>query len=124
MISAWDVYWVMQLDTIGTSMVAAAILIAVASVFVAVASDGDAVWDDDKKIIYRPWLVVWTLGALLLAARVFLPSSQTAAAMFLVPKLTSPEVLEPVGAEARELYALAKKAIRNLAEDAPKDGEK
>jgi hypothetical protein len=51
----------------------------------------------------------------LLLAAIAAPSSRTAAAMILVPKLTSPEVMQPIGAEAKELYQLAKGALRNLA---------
>jgi hypothetical protein len=125
MISAFDVYLVMQLDRISSGVGAIAII---SSVFVAGSLVGwfiNADIDEDmsaaaKRLCLRfslvaaPLVIVWAL----------IPSSKTAAAMILVPALTSEEVVEPVAAEARELYGLAKDALRGLAErDEPKSGD-
>lgn len=52
-------------------------------------------------------------GLFSLAVSVFLPSTRTAAAMILLPALTSKEVTAPLSREAGELYELAKSALRN-----------
>lgn len=45
------------------------------------------------------------------------PSTSTVAAMIVLPKVTSPEALDALGKEGKELYGLAKKALTDLAED-------
>lgn len=113
MVTPWDVYWVLQLDSISAS--AAAVFIAsVIGIFISgfmwLMEPRDAA---ARKMLWR----CVTVGGIALAFGAFLPSSRTAAAMILVPKLTSPEVLEPVGKEAGELYRLAKSALKKLAAD-------
>lgn len=47
----------------------------------------------------------------------FMPGTKTIAAMVVLPKITSPQALDAMGNEAKELYGLAKDALRNLAGD-------
>ena len=55
---------------------------------------------------------------------VLMPNSKTIAAMYVVPAITSNKFIEPVGREAKEVYDLAKKALKNLAEDKDEDRSK
>jgi TRAP-type C4-dicarboxylate transport system permease large subunit len=48
---------------------------------------------------------------------VLIPSSATAAAMIVLSEITSKEVTEPLKGEAREIYQLAKDALKNIADD-------
>ena len=47
---------------------------------------------------------------------IMIPSKQTMAAMYILPKLTSKEFVEPVTAEAKEIYQLLKKALKEHAD--------
>ncbi len=119
MIDKWDVYWVMQMDSITASAVAAAVLCGAAGGFVGFIG----IEEDDSQL--RKWGVVFLIPAMFCAiAATFLPSSKTAAAMILVPALTLDQVIEPVSAEALELYALAKKALTKLADEPAKEEPK
>jgi hypothetical protein len=117
MISSFDVYLVMQLDDIrfAAFLLALAVFI-LGGVFLASSLDCD-----DRPGFWGPAMILaalslWTIDA-------FTPSSKTAAAMILVPAMTSDQVTEPLTAEAKELYALAKQALVNVAQkpaDPPK----
>lgn len=76
--------------------------------------------DDDYRMI-KVAKSILSISIPLLIIGTLLPSSRTAAAMIVVPALTSKEVVEPVAGEAKELYDLAKEALKNLAK--PKDKE-
>jgi hypothetical protein len=133
MVSAWDVYWVMQLDSISAgagflaflSGAGMAILWAWGGFLKSDACDyGEESWRYKKGVQLGKALHKWALAltavhALAFATAVLLPSSKTAAAMLVVPALTSDQVIEPATAEARELYGLAKQALTNLAEKKP-----
>lgn len=115
MVSPFDVYLVMQLDSIGSMF----LFFALVGSFVAVVlclfgsiEEEPAVLSWGRKV--AAFAILSTLASGLL------PSSKTAAAMILIPALTSEEVVAPVSAEARELYGLAKAALRNVAEREPK----
>lgn len=117
MVSAWDVYLVMQLDTIGAAAVVMTIVVGAFAALIGsfYLCEREQVW---------PSVLLFFLWLPLPLTATFLPSSKTAAAMILIPKLTSPEVLQPAGAEARELYDLAKQALRKVAQDEkPAEGD-
>lgn len=122
MITAWQIYWVMQLDDI--------------RIFIRFVFGGLAVgivafspfWLDEED-----WHVAvkrTAIGTLLmLFLSVMIPSTKTAAAMIVLPAITSDKVIETVTPEARELYELAKDALRSVSKkeaavDAPKDAAK
>jgi hypothetical protein len=128
MVSPFEVYLVMQLDSINALfglLAGASALLAGGWLFiVAMSTDFDfqaskeekkVRLDAAKKFSFRTFL----FGVACLVAAAFLPSTKTAAAMILIPALTSKEVVEPVATEAKELYGLAKEALRGLAERKP-----
>lgn len=118
MIDAWDVYWVMQLDSIGTLLLMLAIISIVAGILVSAISACIVYFDENDA--FRPGLRFGarclTAGIVVAMVNAVLPSSKTAAAMIVLPALTSDQVVEPLTAEARELYGLAKQALTNLSE--------
>lgn len=131
MVSPFDVYLVMQLDAIRGALGAFGLVASVGAAFVAIfcATEARSQWSWDKETLEdriarfagysktaKRVLVAGLLSGLL---SVGLPSSKTAAAMILIPALTSKEVVVPVAAEAKELYGLAKEALRGLAERKP-----
>lgn len=63
----------------------------------------------------RKWLVGSAVA--LICINTFMPGTRTIAAMVVLPKITSPQALDAMGNEAKELYGLAKDALRNLAGD-------
>ena len=115
MISPFEVYLVMQLDNVGKMFGIAFGILLVAVVLTAICffsakaarcdDDADSAWNIGKKLLW-PFVIVATVGTLI-------PSSKTAAAMIILPALTSKEVTEPLAAEGKELYALAKQALRD-----------
>lgn len=120
MVSAFEVYVVMQLDSIRAFFIGAAVIsggLGAGFLWVAALDECDKEPWAPKLKTKGTRLASWCVAALLCFS--VTPSSTTAAAMILVPALTSDEVVEPVGREAAELYGLAKKALTNLAEDRP-----
>lgn len=63
----------------------------------------------------RKWFV--SGAVLLICLNTFMPGTKTIAAMVVLPKLTSPQALDAMGSEAKELYDLAKGALKNLVGD-------
>lgn len=109
MIDAWDVYWVMQLDAVRVTLIILSTALGIVCTFATLHTFIEEVGFPHLKKLVAVW-------ALLMLAAAFTPSSKTAAAMIVVPALTSEEVVQPVSEEARELYGLAKDALRNLGE--------
>jgi hypothetical protein len=110
MISAFDVYLVMQLDSIKDAI--AAIMVALFCLVFA-----QVLFLIIEEVYSKALLI---LSSLLLVASItafsFIPSSKTAAAMMIIPKLTSLEAIETVNPEVKELYDLAKGALRGVVE--------
>lgn len=115
--SAWTVYWVLQLDSIRFVFVMLTILSLIAS-FLATVFGGLMITgygDEDKgngaKLLsYAKRL--WMAFVVSLLASNLIPSSKTAAAMIVLPALTSEEVVGTVKSEAKELYEMAKEALK------------
>lgn len=124
MISPFEVYLVLQLN----SLVGASVLIAIISACGATLAlilprmeyrpddDDIARWDRRAKKVLK-------IGSVALLLSVVVPSSKTAAAMFILPALTSDQVIEPVSREAKELYGLAKKALQNAVNEKPESAK-
>jgi hypothetical protein len=106
-ISAWDIYWVMQLDTIGGAAAFAAFLGLMLTMF------AWAAWVDKgiRTPITLP-VIVTVLWLPIVAAAIFIPSTKTAAMMVVVPRIANNEAIQR---EAGDLYGIAKDALRELA---------
>lgn len=72
--------------------------------------------DTPKAVITASRRLPWVIAAAV-CLNTFIPNTRTIAAMIVLPKLTSPAALDAMGGEAKELYNLAKDALRNLASD-------
>lgn len=128
LITAWDVYWVMQLDNILKMVGGLQIFLVVALVVIGFAAlvaqiemyNEEARAAFHKKTVLLGKVTGFGLGFMSLLSGL-LPSSKTAAAMIILPALTSEEVVEPLSREAGEIYKLAKIGLTNLVtEDAAK----
>lgn len=109
MISAWDVYWVMQLDSIRFGVILfSAILCAVSGVLFFIAAE------EGSKKQAKTFGVSAISGAFLLFSAAFIPETKTAAAMIILPAVTSEEAVNIVKPEAKELYELTKDALRSV----------
>lgn len=132
MITAWQIYWVMQLDSIGCFVFAAFVISLVcggcAFLFAAIhAGDDHWSWNCDRigqRQDFRRTLYRW--GRLAIAASLvcglaaaLIPSTKTAAAMIVIPAVANNEAIQH---EAGDLYGIAKDALRELAR--PKPAEK
>lgn len=116
MISAFDVYLVMQLGSIKSALCGLEIL---SVIFIAALCFVSFLLLSSKDTL-PPFIfkgLRWAFGTLVasLSINAFTPTPQTAAAMYLLPTLTSPEVVSELKPEAKELYQLAKDALRGLA---------
>jgi len=107
MITAWDIYWVMQLDAIRAVILA----LAVASGAVAGAAGltGGIEGNEDAKRAAKKAARVCFVAAMVTA---LIPSTKTAAAMIVLPAVVNNETIQ---AEAGDLYNIAKEALRALA---------
>lgn len=123
MITAWDIYWVMQLDAIGAvvSFIAISLCLITAIAFVLgginkyEASEWPSISEGKKELglarqAYAKRMLLPAATLLLLSA--LTPSTKTAAAMLIIPKIANSEVIRR---EADDLYTIAKEAMRNLA---------
>lgn len=121
-ISAWDIYWVMQLDSINLLMT---IILFFAGGFCiclwfSATMDADCskihpesaiskqqASDAVTKFSAAKRIATFALPLALIVA--FLPSSKTAAAMYVIPAIANNETLR---SEAGDLYKLAKEALK------------
>lgn len=114
MITPWEIYWVLQLDSIRACLVTVAVLsgpVAALTLFIgAMARDcmdlSDESWARAKRMVKR--LTVTLCVSLALAS--LLPSTKTAAAMIIVPKIVNSLTIQH---EAGDIYNLAKQALRD-----------
>lgn len=114
MISAWQVYLVMQMDNFISAFVVISLLSVLAIIFIFFAFE-DVHPNEAAKII-KMIKILACVGILSSIPPIFMPSTKTLAAMLILPAITSDKTLETVTPEAKELYSLAKDTLRNLGE--------
>jgi uncharacterized membrane protein YdcZ (DUF606 family) len=108
-ISPFEIYLVLQLDSIISAMMTAAIIGSVGVGFHALFVGVNNADGFSAKLTPTPrWAFVAVAVAFLVAT--FAPSSKTAAAMIILPPIVN-EGLPAIGDEARELYELARDAL-------------
>lgn len=117
MISAWEVYLFMQAESVTIGLILISIAIAVTAGVQAMHIDLSS--RNSEGDFSAPKRKLWT-ATILFSVAAFIPSRETIAAMYIVPKLTSNEVVEPVTKEAKELYGLFKDALIDLADKGEK----
>ena len=111
MISAWQVYLVMQLDRIGTLLAIVAIASILGFLFVCVFVEDQPSNDERARKALKSFALV---SAIFAPLWIVVPSSKTVAAMIVLPAITSDRAIETIAPEARELYELAKEALRGM----------
>lgn len=115
MISAFNIYLVMQLDSIRTFFFIGGVVSFAGSFALFCAPSFE-----DPKPKYPLKLLV-SLAAFLVLIYALLPSTKTAAAMIVIPRILNNETVQ---SEAAELYAIAKDALREAAgKKHPKEAE-
>lgn len=117
----FQVYLLLQMDSLNTAL---GIILLMLSLLLVVLTFHACMegWDYyEGKSIYKKcaWAFLVTLPLATLC-----PSTKTVAAMIVLPRVTSPQALDAMGKEGQELYALAKKALENLADDKKKEDGK
>jgi hypothetical protein len=143
MVSAWQVYWVMQLDSIGSNLVFVLCILFFAALAATIAAivHGSAdpsglsgyFEEEAKRMLSKAPALKRLASKLILAFFVLLivvtalPSSKTAAAMIILPAVTSDKVIDSAKGEVKELLGLTKDALRGLNPDnhkpKPADGK-
>lgn len=121
MISPWEIYLVLQLDTIGTTLGVTSALLGVSALVA-------GLWGGFEKSMSNSfpelemskrerangdrlhgWAKRLAIFAVpILALNALLPSSKTAAAMIIIPAIANNETIQK---EAADLYGLAKEAL-------------
>lgn len=133
MITAWEIYWVLRLDDIG-------FFFGVVAVFcILIGAIGTIAWrvasafgtDDEEAKVFANAVsiapLILVIGVLSGVVNTFIPSSKDAAAMIVLPAITSDSAIEAIEPEAREILELAKDALRGIApqkDASAKDGDK
>jgi hypothetical protein len=124
--SPFLVYLLFQADSIGAMFAAFASITGIAGVLFLVGSfESICSWDDKEvlaqsKINRAKYAKRLIPIAMVLATAAFLvPSPKTIAAMIVLPKITSPQAIDTMSKESRDIYDLAKKALTKLADDKP-----
>jgi len=105
------VYLLFQADSISFAMMFIALVAGLAFVIalsLRPIAKSEAGKDEAAAIAYRMCRVVMWVCPLLIAAGIFMPSSKTIAAMIVLPKITSPQAIDTVSKESRDIYELAK----------------
>lgn len=132
MITAWQIYWVMQLDSIGGMLTFTAIVCGVAVLFLWVwgaiekaCSSNSPEMELSKReaargvALHRSAKPLTILAGILLLANAFIPSTKTAAMMLVIPAVANNQAIQR---EAGDLYGIAKDALRELARPKPEKG--
>lgn len=110
--SPFTVYLIMQADALGV-LVGVVFFFGMVFLiylwFIRVMDDDESTSDSVKRLCRNLAVVVTTAGILM----VTVPSSKALAVIYVLPQLTS----EPAQAEMREVYDLAKEALRELSKE-------
>lgn len=126
-ISMWDIYWVMQMDNIAAFLSVTGTVIFL-TFWLTVSIGCSESYLSTKEFYSQPLIKRLAIGVtcysvMAMTLSAFLPSSKVLAAMLLIPPLTTPQVMEPLGTEAKELYLLAKGALKSVATKEEKEDE-
>jgi hypothetical protein len=120
--SPFLVYLLFQADSIGDALGFIAALAGVAliiSIPVRIAAKATLDTDEVSPLVHRACGVANLVCPFLIAAGILMPSTKTIAAMIVLPKITSPQAIDTMSKESRDIYDLAKKALTKLADDKP-----
>lgn len=122
MITPFQVYLVMQLDSISDMSLLLFLLFMIAFAFTLIKKNliEDHLADDGQELlpVKRALKIELICASIFCSICAFMPSSKTAAAMIILPAITSDKVVNTVTPELKELYSLTKDALKNLSKEA------
>jgi hypothetical protein len=73
--------------------------------------------ENDEKNVFNKFMKGLSISTLLgFSAYIFMPSTNTIAAMVVLPKITSPEAVNTIKTSAHEIYDAALQALKTLSE--------
>jgi len=116
------VYLLFQADTISSALALIAVLssmIFIIAIFIKPAAKSDMDTDQGAALAYKMCRIAIWVCPFLIGAGILMPSTKTIAAMIVLPKITSPQAIDTMSKESRDIYDLAKKALTKLADDKP-----
>jgi hypothetical protein len=114
MISPIEVYLFMQVSNLAFGLLFIGVGVGVVGVVQSIAIEAE--YGSKDKCFKKPKRNLKIAAGIILFVSL-IPSRETIAAMYILPKLTSPEFVEPATAEAKELYDLLKKALKEKGGD-------
>src|SRR6185312_11361876 len=112
--SPFLVYLLFQADSISSALTLIAVVAGIAfciAVPIKAAAKCDMDTDEGAALAYKMSRFAIWVCPFLIAAGIFMPSTKTIAAMIVLPKITSPQAIDTVSKESRDIYELAKKAL-------------
>lgn len=133
--SPFLVYLLMMADDVKSVFGFLSVVLGFATIvcFAGRALSASMVYESDIREQSRDWrtwqtwigfgkLAPWLFGVAI-AISTFMPGTKTIAAMIVLPKITTPQAIDTMSKESRDIYDLAKKALANLADDKPAKAE-
>ena len=133
--SPFLVYFLMMADDVKAVFGFLSIVLGVATVacFFGRAITASMVYESDVREqssdwrVWQTWVafskrVPWLFGVAIMIST-FMPGTKTIAAMIVLPKITSPQAIDTMSKESRDIYDLAKRALTKLADDKPDNAE-
>jgi hypothetical protein len=123
MISAWQIYWILQLDSLVSASVGLAISSGIVLIFSVVmyATNSAEGYESEYHCMGKKGIrLISPVFSVFFLVAALLPSSKTAAAMFIIPAIANNETIQK---EAADLYSLAKQALTDAVKPAKSEEE-
>lgn len=120
-IDAWTIYWVMQADSIKALLIVIAVIVAGLWVFWSIGTgiccqmaivDRIESAKKDMKFAIVGWVFATIVAFAAVIVATLAPSTKTAATMIVLPAIVNNKDIQT---EAKELYDIAKGALRDIA---------
>lgn len=124
--TAWQTYWLLQLDSIKTGISTFSFLVlivfGVICIFLSFAGAHDMSKGSDNavrlsKLLNGLGFVLIPLpfiGVMLMLATVFIPSTKNLAAIYIIPQIASSENIETISKDTGDIYKIAMERIKEV----------
>lgn len=122
--TAWQIYWMLQLDSIsiGISIIAFAFLaIFVWQIVFFINAKIDEGWSDsDKELVKKRKIAlsyIWWVAPVIYLISCLVPSTKTIAAIYVLPKILKGDTIETVAKDGADIYRLGIDRLKEILEE-------
>lgn len=115
MINAFELYCILKLDDICTTLVVLAFVTGVVFLPTLIIAYANEIESKKLESLSKNILFFFTVPAMLISS--LCPTTKQAAAMIVIPKIATQENIEYLNQESKELYSIAKEAIMDFVEN-------